>query len=284
MDTLELYRWAVQDPETHAEVLRIMYERLNPGRRAVTLREDFAGTSAESVAWVALAPGRRAVCVDLDGPTLAWARKRAARLLGTRATEIDFVTGDAMATRPPAVSAADIISVLNFSVLYLRERAELDAYVRHARACLADRGLLVLNVFGGADAVTPGTTSHWITPAPRLASEASPPPPKPFGYHWEVRSFDPATSRIDCRIHFELPSASAGMPATMLRDAFTYEWRVWALSELLDACVRAGFSRAEVWRHTYDASKGAEGVFLGAVDPAAVSGLGSWTAYVVAMR
>jgi len=56
LDTLELYRWAVQDPETHATVLRLMYERLHPGRTPMLLREDFAGTSAEAVAWLALAP------------------------------------------------------------------------------------------------------------------------------------------------------------------------------------------------------------------------------------
>jgi hypothetical protein len=70
MDRLELYRWAVQDPETHAIVLCTMYERLRSGRHPVILREDFAGTSAESVAWVILRHGRRAIAVDLDGPTL----------------------------------------------------------------------------------------------------------------------------------------------------------------------------------------------------------------------
>ncbi len=35
MDTLELYRWAAQDPETHAVVLNIVYEGLRPGRQPV---------------------------------------------------------------------------------------------------------------------------------------------------------------------------------------------------------------------------------------------------------
>jgi hypothetical protein len=284
MDVLELYRWAVQDPETHAEVLRIMYERVRPGHSAVTLREDFSGTSAESVAWVALNPNRRAVCVDLDGPTVAWAAKRASRILGPHASRVRMVTGDAMMVKPPEVAEADIISVLNFSVLYLRERAVLGAYLKHARECLAERGILVMNVFGGAEAVKPGTTSHWITPAPRLAGEASPPPPPPFGYHWEVRSFEAATGRMDCRIHFELAAKGPGMPPTFVRDAFRYEWKLWTLGELTQACREAGFARVEVWRHTYDASKGAAGVFLGAVDAAVVAELPSWTAYVVAAR
>jgi hypothetical protein len=52
----------------------------------------------------------------------------------------------------------------------------------------------------------------------------------------------------------------------------------------MQACREAGFARVEVWRHTYDASKGAAGVFLGAVDAAVVAELPSWTAYVVAAR
>src|SRR6187402_1216346 len=109
LDTLELYRWAVQDPETHAIVLRTMYERLRPGRHPVILREDFAGTSAESVAWVALKKGRLAIAVDLHAPTLEWAQRRAARLLGPRAPAVSFIHGDVHLTAPPSVPFADIL-------------------------------------------------------------------------------------------------------------------------------------------------------------------------------
>src|SRR5687767_6970524 len=101
MDILELYRWAVQDPETHAEVLRIMYESVHPGRSPTVLREDFAGTAAESVAWVALQEGRAAVAVDLDRETLRWARHRAERILGSEAECIEFIEGDVIAVAPP---------------------------------------------------------------------------------------------------------------------------------------------------------------------------------------
>src|SRR5713226_5700595 len=101
MDTLELYRWAVQDPEIHAEVLRIMYQALHPGVRASILREDFAGTAADSVAWVALREGCRAVAVDLDGPTVSWAQRRAERILGGRAEDIEFIVDDVLHVSPP---------------------------------------------------------------------------------------------------------------------------------------------------------------------------------------
>jgi SAM-dependent methyltransferase len=149
VDTLELYRWAVQDPETHAIVLRAIYEELRPGRQPTVLREDFAGTSAESVAWVALRRGRRAIAVDLDGPTLEWARRRAARLLLGRASEVQFVEADVRSVGPPEVSPADIICALNYSIFLLRDPEALRSYLQGAVIGLAPDGVLVLNLFGG---------------------------------------------------------------------------------------------------------------------------------------
>jgi SAM-dependent methyltransferase len=280
-DTLELYRWAVQDPETHAVVLCIMYERLRPGRQPVILREDFAGTSAESVAWVALRRGRRAFAVDLDGPTLEWAQRRATRLLGTRASEVRFVRADVRAVGPPDVPAADVISVLNFSILYQRDPEELRSYLRQTIHGLAPGGILVLNLFGGAAAIRPGTTRHWVTPKPRLPSE---PPVPAFEYVWEVRSYDCASDRLDCRIHFAVPSSAAPEQMHEVRDAFSYDWRLWSVHELVEACAQAGFSDVQVWRHTYDSSRGKDGVFLGCVEPESLRAQETWTAYIVACR
>lgn len=278
-DVLELYRWAVQDPETHAMVLQVMYERTRPGGTATVLREDFAGTSAESVAWAALGADRRAFAIDLDGDTIAWARRRAQRLLGARATQVTFVEGDALAVGAAhGVAPADIISVLNFSIFYLRDPTTLRAYLAHAREVLAPAGILVVNLFGGPGAVAPGTTETRVERSPRLSTEHAIPP---FDYRWEVRAFDPRTRALDCRIHFRLEHAGARRE---LIDAFTYTWRLWSVDELIDACTRAGFSRVQLWRHTYDASRGAAGLFLGPVDPSAVAGLDQWTAYIVAER
>ena len=281
LDTLELYRWAVQDPETHAIVLRTMYEQLRPGGNPIVLREDFAGTSAESVAWVLLQPGGRAVAVDLDGPTLEWAQRRAVRLLGPLASRIAFVPGDVRSVEPPEVPPADIISVLNYSILYLREPGELQSYLRHAISGLAPGGILVLNLFGGAPALRPGTTRHQVTPFPRLSTES---PIPAFEYLWEVRSFDHTSQRLDCRIHFVVPDPSAPGGTHEVRDAFTYDWRLWSVPEMVAACVQAGFSSAQLWRHTCDPLKGAAGVFLGPVEPDSLPITEKWNAYIVARR
>jgi SAM-dependent methyltransferase len=278
---LELYRWAVQDPETHATVLRLMFEHVHRGRTATVLREDFAGTGAESVAWLALGADRRALAVDCDAATVAWARERAARILGPQAARLQVVQADVLDVAPPAVPPADIVSVLNFSILYLRELEALRAYLRHARRCLAAPGLLVMNLFGGPGALRDRTDVHPVIPQPRLPGEA---PVPPFEYRWEQRVVDAAARRLDCRIHFRVPDPARPGAVVEHADAFRYDWRLWTLAELTGALRDAGFDRVAVWRHTHDPARGAQGVFLGPVDPAVLAPLELWTAYLVASR
>jgi hypothetical protein len=90
-----------------------------------------------------------------------------------------------------------------------------------------------------------------------------------------------ADRALDCRIHFRLGDGESRREHS---DAFAYAWRLWSIDELIDGCARAGFSSAQLWRHTYDASKGAGGLFLGPVAPSAVAQLRQWTAYLVAAR
>lgn len=278
-DPLELYRWAVQDPETHAALLRTIYQRMRPGRRPVTLREDFAGTCADAVAWVAMRADRRAVAIDFDADTLDWAKHRAHRALGAEATRIGFRCAD---VRDPQLSewiTADVISALNFSSQGLHGDAALGEYLRCARAGLAPGGVLVFNAFGGEASIEPGVQSWTLRPAPRFAWER---PVAPFDYTWEVRSYDSARGCVDCRIHFAVPDPSAPEGRRRLEDAFRYDFRIRTARELVRACLESGFSCAQVWRHTHDASRGAAGVFLGAVTPESVDRSPLWTAYIVA--
>lgn len=271
IDKLELYRWAVQDPQTHVVVLARMYAAIHPTQTPLVLREDFAGTSAEAVEWVRTGAQRTAVAVDLDGPTLQWAAARAQRLLPEDAARVQFIEGDVLQVAPPQVPAADIISALNFSVLYFQQRAQLADYFRHAHQSLADGGLFVMNLFGGAGATKTYIDKRKVTPAPRALEQA----PPPFEYHWEQRGYNAVTGRIDCRIHFQVDGQT-------LTDAFTYDWRLWALPELIDLLRAAGFADVQVWRHTYDPKRQPNPVFLGQVD--AIGDDGTWLAYVVAVR
>jgi hypothetical protein len=103
----------------------------------------------------------------------------------------------------------------------------------------------------------------------------------PFDYEWEQRAYDAASRVLDCRMHFDVPDEASG-GVLELRDAFTYRFRLWGVDELRELLLQAGFADAQLWRHTYDAAKGEQGVFLGPVE--AIADEDRWTAYVVALR
>ncbi len=277
---LELYRWAVQDPDVHAPLLDLIHARVRGPHAAPAriLREDFAGTAADSIAWLSRSAGRRAYAIDLDQSTLDWARSRAARLLGSDAEGLRCVRADVRCVPSDLVPPADILSVLNFSIMYLTTGPELIDYLRAARGGLGPGGVLVCNLFGGPANQRPGIVAHAVHPRPRSARE---PAPDPFEYFWEIRGFDPLTAVADCRIHFRLPGP-AGRPGRFLGDAVRYAFRLWTPDDMISACRAAGFSDARMWRHTHDPSAAAGGVYLGPADPASLAGRESWTAYVVA--
>ncbi|MBI1246804.1 class I SAM-dependent methyltransferase [bacterium] len=271
-DILELYRWSVQDPDTHAAVLDRMYLQLRH-KQPTVLREDFAGTSADSVAWVRAGDQRRAIAVECDAPTVAWAKARWTKLLGAAAGRLQYVTSDVFAVAPPQVEAADVISALNFSLLFLKSKEQLSRYFQHARASLADDGIFVANLFGGPGAMRKSLDRRRITP--QSTTENVPPP---FEYQWEQRAYDAVSGQIDCRIHFALDEPVG----QKIADAFVYDWRLWTIPELVELMREADFADVQVWRHTYDAAKGADGVFLGPVST--LTNQETWIAYVIGLK
>lgn len=270
-DVLELYRWAVQDPITQARVLQLVYARTWPGRVPGLLREDFAGTAMDSVAWVAMCEGRHALAVELHGPTLEWARARAQALLGARAGRLTFVHSDVRQVGPPDVPAAHVVAALNFSIFAFLERPVLRAYFEQARRALSEHGVFVANAFGGPERMRAHVRTAIVADRAGLPGET---PPAPFEYQWEQHPYDAVTAQVDCRIHF----ARAGKPGVAVRDAFRYRYRLWTLPELVEIAREAGFREVQVWQHTYEPGAG---VFLGPVER--IEGADRWMAYLVAV-
>jgi SAM-dependent methyltransferase len=240
VDVLGLYQYAVQDPERQAAVLAAIYRRCRAGAEASTLREDFAGNAADARAWVRGGDYRSAVAVERD-PDTAKAAIRAARGDVNCPGRLGVLCGDVLSVSPPRHAPVDVIAALNFSVGYLRDRASLLGYFRHARRCLAPKGVLVINTFGGDDALRIATTCLRITPPVESGIPA-------YDYLWEVRAYDAARSTIDCRIHFAFPDQPDRDGS--LQNAFVYRWRLWSPEDLVAALRAAGFARARAWRHT----------------------------------
>ncbi len=235
----ELYEAAVQAPEHESTFLDRLYRRVT-GQPARLLREDFCGTAALACAWVQRGRENRAIGVDIDAPTLAWAEaNNLAALDAAQRRRITLVRSDVLKLRRPR---ADLVAALNFSYSVLQTRALMLAYARNARAALKPGGLLVLDAWGGAMTQKPHIDRK------RLVGG--------WTYLWEQASFDPVSHHTVCHIHFEHEGRRRH------RKAFTYDWRLWTLPELREILAEAGFRDLQVlWEGTDARSNRGNGVF-----------------------
>lgn len=253
-----LYEKAVQDPVGDAADMARFFRRFRK-REPKTLREDFCGTATLSTHWVKAKPGRKAVGIDLDEPTMAWGRKRhiepagpdvAKRVTLHKANVLDGVG-----------SRADVVCALNFSYSCFKDRATLVEYFKVARRKCTRDGVFVLDCFGGWESMQEEENARGVDAG--------------FTYRWEQARFDALTHETLCYIHFDFPDGSS------IERAFTYDWRLWTVPELRDALLDAGFSKVHaLWEKTDDDGDGTGRFF----EPRFTENQESWWTYMVAER
>lgn len=235
-DRLDLYQRAVQQPEEDVRLFDRFFRR-EYGRRALDLREDFCGTAAVACAWVGSRRERTARAVDLDARVLAWGAVHNQLALQERARErLQLIQGDVRDIIGPRV---DVVVAQNFSFCVFKTRPELLRYFRASHRALRREGILVLDVLGGSLTQREGRVE-------RRRERGG------FTYVWEQRRFDPITNRAVFAIHFTFGDGSE------MRDAFTYDWRLWTIPEIRELLAEAGFGRTSVYWEL-DASPGRPG-------------------------
>lgn len=257
-DVYALYQEAVQDPPGDIDLIDRIY-RGHFERLPETLREDFCGTAAMACSWVERRASNRAWGIDLDPEPLAWGRgHNVAPLTADQASRLELIRGDVLDVEHGLV---DVTVAFNFSYLVFKERSQMLGYFEKSRARLGREGMLVLDLYGGADAqrTLTETREH-----------------DDFDYVWDQDVFDPIQHRALNYIHFEFPDGSE------IRRAFRYDWRLWTIPELRDLLTEAGFSRNDVyWEKTDRKTNDGNGVYYRARhapdDPA-------WVCYIVALR
>jgi len=227
LDRHQLYELCVQSPPELVGQLVSIH-----GGTPRVLGEDFCGTAAISVEWTRRVDGGRAIAVDSDDRTLA-------RNPGHDAIEV--VAGDVVRDTDATRHAADVIWAGNFSIGELHTRADLLTYLRHVRSRLEPGGLFACDIYGGESAFLVGS----------FDVEQSLPDGRLVVYTWEQRSGDPLTGRVRNAMHFEI--RRDGAVERTLRDAFTYDWRLWGVPELREALAEAGFAAVEVYARVPDA-------------------------------
>jgi SAM-dependent methyltransferase len=256
-DIHDLYEKSVQNVEHEVEFLQSTFEQIR-GRKAKLLREDFCGTASVCCQWVKQGEKSQAIGVDIDPAVLEWGRQnRLAKLATVDQARVSLIEADVMTAETPA---ADILAAFNFSYFIFKTRDELRAYFKQAYDSLKDDGVFFCDLFGGPEAQeeTKEKTKH-----------------KRFTYIWHQAEFHPVTNFIRCHIHFKFKDGSK------IKNAFTYEWRLWSAPEIREVLAEAGFRKSTLYWEGEDEDGEGNGEF--APDEKGEADL-AWIAYIVAEK
>jgi hypothetical protein len=233
----ELYERAVQSPDVHIEMFNSIYQEIQ-NQEARSLREDFCGTFQLSCAWIQHHENNSAICIDLDPEPLNYGKKHHYRKLKKdQQKRLKPIQGNVLTpTRP----GCDLIIGCNFSFFIFKKRNELLSYFKTCLKSLNKKGVLILEMAGGPGMITPTRERKTLT----LSNQ------KKFTYVWDQKSFDPISRNAHYAIHFKFPNGS------LLKDSFTYDWRLWTIPEVRDALHEAGFKKIHVYWETEHQGKG----------------------------
>ncbi len=257
-DRYRLYLDSVQAPDVDVEYFDQMYRDVFK-KRARVLREDFCGTAGVCCEWVKLSNKNFAYGVDLDPEPLAWGREHNLSQLDEKDRErVHLIEGDVRTAKSPP---ADVLCAQNFSYFLFKTREELRRYFKKAYQQVAERGLFIVDLFGGYESMEDNRediTEH-----------------DGWDYVWDQDKFDPITHDALFHIHFRFKDGSE------LKKAFTYEWRFWTIPEVREVMCEVGFERADVYWEGTDEDGEGDGDFKiaehGECDP-------SWNAYVIGVK
>lgn len=256
-DRHALYQATVQGPEADCEFLERVYKEKR-GKKPLVLREDFCGTANISCVWVDGGKKRRAIGVDLDGPTLEWGRQHNLSKLGKAArARVELHEADVL---DGVGDPADITCAMNFSYCVFKTREELRRYFQVAHDKLAKDGIFVCELYGGTEAIVEITDEREYDD---------------FDYEWEQAKYNPITAETLCHIHFRFDDGSR------LERAFTYDWRLWTLPEVQELLREVGFDDVTVYWEGVDEDGDGSGEFLPTEEE---ENQESWLAYIVAAR
>jgi SAM-dependent methyltransferase len=219
-----LYEEAVQTPDVHAETFSLMYTELN-GKKAHILREDFCGTFLISCEWVKLNPNNKALSLDIDSKPLNYGKTHHLKnLKQDEQKRIKILQKNVISITKPL---SDIVCACNFSFNVFKERKTLVRYFQCVFKSLKKNGIFILELAGG-----PGMIEKTIDKKTINSKKAG-----KFIYYWDQKDFNPITHDALYAIHFKLNNGK------MIKNAFTYDWRLWTIPELREALTDAGFKK-----------------------------------------
>ena len=238
-DKYALYQQAVQSAEQDVDFLFQTYKDIRK-KKPLHLREDFCGTCLLSSHWVKLGKKHTTESYDIDPEPLQWGLTNNIEPLGKAADRLKQYQEDA---RTPSREKPDVRCAQNFSYWIFKTRTEMLAYFKEVYRDLKDDGIFVIDLHGGPESI------QELEEETEMADES-------FTYVWDQDSINPITSEARLHIHFRFPDG------TKMTNAFTYDWRLWGLTELNDILIDAGFGDVNCyWEGTDEDGESGDGIF-----------------------
>lgn len=250
-----LYQDSVQNAETEIDFVDTTYEAIR-GRKMSLIREDFSGTSQVCCEWVQRRPDNKAIGVDLDPEVLQWGREHnLSKLNDEELSRVSLLEDNVLTVNTDPM---DAVLAMNFSYWCFKDRDTLRGYFKRIHEVLKDDGVFFLDCFGGYEAfqLLEESTEH-----------------DDFTYTWDQSEYNPINGDYVCHIHFEFPDGSK------MKEAFTYEWRLWTMPEIHELLKEAGFAKVQTYCEGDDEDGEGDGNYE-ATDVADADA--GWVNYIVA--
>ena len=171
--------------------------------------------------------------VDLDTDVLNWGREhRVNALTSEQALRVSLIEDNVLTAKTPKV---DALLAMNFSYWLFKEREDLVNYFKIARESLKNDGIMFLDAFGGYESFQELEEEREIDD-----DDAG------FTYVWDQASFNPINNNMICHISFHFNDGS------VMKNAFTYDWRMYTLPEIRDILKDAGFTKSTIYWEGWD--------------------------------
>ena len=237
-DRHELYQLAVQSPEEDVRFLERVYKSVRK-KKPRHFREDFCGTAVLAANWVKRGKEYTAEGFDICGDTLAWGLAHNFEPLGEKAGRCTLHMKD---VREKSHKKPDVRAAQNFSYMVFKTREELRGYIQSAYDDIAKDGVFVMDIYGGPESMAEMEEVRKIEQG--------------FTYVWDQAVYWPATGEYKAHIHFRFKDGSE------MKRAFSYDWRLWSLTEVQDILREVGFKDVvQYWEGTDEDGESGNGVY-----------------------
>jgi hypothetical protein len=251
------YYDSVQDIDRSLKFFEKAY-RKHIGSAARVFREDFCGTFALSCGWIKRHPKNSAIAVDLDPEPIRYGKKHYLPALSkTEQKKLDIRMSDVLNKSLPG---ADLIGAVNFSYYIFKERKQLLTYFSNCREKLSNRGMFLIDAFGGTETTEPNVDETKF---------------RTYTYFWDQDNFDPINNQSRFYIHYKRKGERKR------ERVFGYDWRMWTVPELRDILHDAGFRKTVVYWEGTNAKGNGTGNFHPKEKEIHCS---AWVAYIVALK